>query len=113
MIDKFMRVNRTGGIRPKFNSHGHGVLCLLVSVALHLCGCASSRSTVSTKSVGADAPSVRKVDYRRTPEVNELAERARQLGDEMYPKVLALLADDTAKLPRQFDIVFRKRTWRG
>ena len=84
-----------------------------VVVAVCLCGCASSRSTVSTKSVGADTPSVRSVDYSRTPEMKELAEHARQLGDEMYPKVLALLADETAKLPHQFDIVFKKRTWRG
>src|SRR5256885_2357440 len=88
-------------------------LCFVVVVAVCLCGCASSRSTVSTKSVGADAPSVRKVDYSRTPEMKELAEHARQLGDEMYPRVLALLADDAAKLPQQFDIVFNKRTWRG
>lgn len=51
---------------------------------------------------------VRKVDFSQTPEVKELAEHARQIGNQMYPKVVALLGDGTTKLPKQFDIVFRK-----
>jgi len=43
----------------------------------------------------------------------ELAEHARQFGNEMYPKVLALLADDNSRSPHQFDILFKKHTWRG
>src|SRR5689334_17650722 len=52
---------------------------------------------------------VHKVDFSKTPEMKDLAERARRTGNEMYPKILALLSDDTSKLPRQFDIVFEKR----
>ena len=37
-----------------------------------------------------------------------MAERARQIGDEIYPIVVALLADDSSKIPRQFDIDFKK-----
>jgi|ERR1043166_200743 hypothetical protein len=58
-------------------------------------------------SVGVEP--VRKVTFRQTPEMKELAERVRQIGNEMYPKILALLGDNTAKLPRQFDIVFKKK----
>jgi len=56
----------------------------------------------------AGAASVRKVDISRAPEIKELAEHARRIGDEMYPKVRAMLADDSSRLPRRFDIVFKK-----
>ncbi len=52
---------------------------------------------------------VRKVDLSLAPEMKELAGRARQLGNEMYPKALGLLTDEPGKLPRQFDIVFKQR----
>ena len=80
-----------------------------VVVGACLCGCASERSNVSTENEEAHTLFVRKVDYSATPEMKELAEHTRRVGNEMYPKVLALLADDTAKLPHQFDIVFRRR----
>jgi len=53
------------------------------------------------------------VDYSEAPEVKELAEHARRVGNEMYPKIVALLADDTSKLPQHFVIGFKRRTWRG
>lgn len=83
-------------------------LCLLVGAAVCLHGCASGPSTVSSKRTAADKAFVRKVDYSQAPETKELAERARQIGDEMYPKILTLLADDGGNLPQQFDIVFKK-----
>src|SRR5207249_5670894 len=43
----------------------------------------------------------------------DLAERARQIGNEVYPKILTLLADDRSKLPRQFDIIFKKHISSG
>ena len=65
---------------------------------------------LSAGCVGAtEQEPVRKVDFSQTPEVKELAERARQIGNQMYPQVVALLADGTAKLPSHFDIVFRKK----
>src|SRR5437660_9045531 len=84
-----------------------------VVVGACLCGCASERSNVSTEDAEAHKLSVCKVNYSATPEIKELAEHTRRIGNEMYPKVLVLLADDTAKLPRQFDIVFKRHTWRG
>ncbi|MBI5383609.1 MAG: hypothetical protein HZA90_02870 [Verrucomicrobia bacterium] len=42
-----------------------------------------------------------------------LAERARQLGNTLYPKVCALLADGDTKFPRQFDLQFKKRLPNG
>jgi len=53
------------------------------------------------------------VDYSEAPEVKELAEHARRVGNEMYPKIVALLVDDTSKLPQHFVIGFKRRTWRG
>lgn len=55
------------------------------------------------------ADSVCHVDFSRTPQMEELAVRARQLGNEVYPKLLILLGDDYYKLPRHFDIIFKKR----
>ena len=77
-------------------------------VVLYLCGCASSRPIVSTKNTPPGNASVRKIDFSEAPEVRALAERARQIGNEMYPRVVALLADDSSKIPRQFDIDFKK-----
>ncbi len=54
------------------------------------------------------AESVRKVDFSEAPEMKELAVRARRLGNEVYPRILTLLADDRSKLHRRFDIVFKK-----
>ncbi len=65
-------------------------------------------ATVSIRRPQAGKAFVRKVDFSQTPELKDLAERARQIGNEMYPKVLALLADDPSKLPQHFDIVFKK-----
>src|SRR6266487_5402367 len=102
-----MQVNRNGSVRPRFHCHGHVVLCVLVSTA-HLCVSATGRPAASANNAQSGRASVRKVDFSEVPEVKELAERARRIGNEMYPKILVLLADDSSKLPRQFDIVFRK-----
>ncbi len=155
MTRKSKRAQRTGGVRPKFNSHGHVVFCLLVSVALHRLGLASACPTLSmnrsaelqlrqirrakdtliapgwspalqfrgswsqcvrkserrpsTNNTQSGKASVRKVDFSEAPEAKELAEHARRIGIEVYPKILALLADGASKLPRQFDIVLKKR----
>ena len=88
-------------------------LVSVVAATVCLYGCASGRLTLANKSTGADKASVCKVDFSEAPGMKELAERARQLGNEVYPKILTLLADDTSKLPQHFDIVFKKHTWRG
>src|SRR5579872_2298757 len=54
------------------------------------------------------ADPVRRVDYSEVPEMQGLAERTRRVGNEMYPKVCALLAEDSSKPPKHFDIVLRK-----
>lgn len=53
--------------------------------------------------------SVRRVEFGQAPELAELAERARGIGNQVYPKILALLPDDTSKLHRRFDIVFKQQ----
>jgi hypothetical protein len=90
-----------------FNSQGHVVLCLLVIIGVFLCGCASGHLVVSVKRGEIVQASVRKVDIHQVPEMKELAAHARQFGNEMYPKVLALLVDDPSTLPHQFDILFK------
>ncbi len=78
-----------------------------------LSACASSQTqrgaNASIRSSQADKPCVRKVDFSAAPELKELAERARQIGNEVYPKILALVMEDTSKAPHEFDIVFKKR----
>jgi hypothetical protein len=51
-----------------------------------------SCSSTLTRPAARLAP-VRSVDFRGTPEMKDLAERARELGNTVYPKVCALLAD--------------------
>jgi Peptidase of plants and bacteria len=68
----------------------------LVSTLFWICGCSAS--------VGL---AVRKVDLSQTPEMSSLAERARQIGNDIYPKVLTLLPDKPSRLHHQFDIVFK------
>ena len=72
-----------------------------LGIALVVTGCAATKSVKSTN----PHDPVRKVDFTKAPECGELAERARQFGNAMYPKVCALLLDDTAKPPRQFDVI--------
>src|SRR5437667_10209424 len=68
-----------------------------------------SERRLSTNNTQSGKASVRNVDFSEVPEAKELAESARRIGNEMYPKILALLADGASKLPPQFDIVFKKR----
>jgi len=75
---------------------------LPVVVAVCLCGCASSRSNVSTENEEPHVV-VRKVDYSATPEMKELPSTpavATKCIQKSWP-----VGDDTAKLPHQFDIV--------
>jgi hypothetical protein len=65
----------------------------------------SSGCAFSTRPPGP-AQFVRKVDWRQAPGMKDLAERARKIGDEAYPKILALLVDDVSTAPQQFDIIF-------
>jgi Peptidase of plants and bacteria len=53
------------------------------------------------------AESVRKVKFSGTPERPELAEHVRQIGNEFYPKILALFPDDAPKVAQRFDIIFK------
>ena len=76
------------------------VVCAAVTL---LSGC----STPSGKQAGS--PYVRKVDYSAAPRAQALVERARQIGNRMYPEVCALLADSNWDFPRQFDICFKKK----
>ncbi len=56
--------------------------------------------------------SVRSVDFRDAPEAEALAERARQIGDAVYPQIRTLLGDGKSELPRQFDLVIREHLGR-
>jgi hypothetical protein len=56
--------------------------------------------------------SVRNVDVKDAPEAQALADRARQIGDDVYPQILGLLDDGKSELPRQFDIVLREHLGR-
>ncbi len=77
--------------------------------AVSLGGCVSGGpGTVSSPTPRAGKPAVRNVDCRQASELRALAEHARQLGNEAYPKILALLVEDTLRSPQSFDIVFKR-----
>jgi hypothetical protein len=94
----------------KWVSHFSGkqflILFPLAAIAL-LSGCASAR-VQKNQNVHA---SVRKVDFSATPELESWAERARKVGDEKYPQIIAFLSDGDTEMPRQFDIVFKRQLW--
>ena len=72
----------------------------LFCLCLFIVGCATETAPLQNGFV-------RNVDTKQAPQFAELAEHARQFGNEMYPQVCALLPDDGAKRPRQFDLIFQ------
>lgn len=87
---------------------GRCVPILLTSVSLILL---SSCATSSNHSARLDP--VRKVDFKLAPNNPELAARARQIGNRLYPQVCALLDDGGSEFPPQFNIYLKKRLHRG
>ena len=52
--------------------------------------------------------SVRKVDFSQCPEMQPLADHAREFCNQYYPKIVDLLSEDSSKAPRQFDIIIKR-----
>lgn len=52
--------------------------------------------------------SVREVNCTAVPELQEWADRAERLGNDLYPKLVAMLTDGPDDAPRQFNIIFRR-----
>ena len=75
---------------------------LTLVVAWLTCSCATKHAGPTVRPVDP----VRAVDCRRAPQLQGLAEHARTVANEMYPKVCALLLDKTDTPPAQLDIVF-------
>lgn len=68
----------------------------IFGLALFVTGCATVDSVKSP---------VRKVEFKKVPEVAGFADHVRQYATEMYPKVWELFADDGKKPPEKFDVV--------
>ena len=80
-------------------------VALLLFALVHLCGCATQRA-VQFPDYNPNEP-VREVIFKDTPEITSLAERARIVGNESYPKILQLLGEKESEAPKHFDIVFQ------
>src|SRR6185437_13666951 len=52
---------------------------------------------------------VRKVDFSSIPKQAWQAERARRIGEDLYPQVCSLLADGKTDFPRKFDIYLKRK----
>jgi hypothetical protein len=78
------------------------VFLLFAGVTLLLSGCAS----FDPRDTPPKQP-VRAVEFRGVPEIKDLAKRARQVGNESYPKILSLLSENPSEAPQQFSIIFR------
>ncbi len=63
--------------------------------------CCSCSTTSLTDGRGA----VRNVDCDAAVGIDNLAEHVREFGDETYPKICALLLDETIEHPKHFDVV--------
>jgi hypothetical protein len=70
-----------------------------------LCGCAT-RHVVQFPDHKPDEP-VRAVIFKDTPEIKSLADQARKIGNESYPKILHVLGIQESEAPAHFDIVFQ------
>jgi len=81
-----------------------GTAFLLLALA-PLFGCATRR-VVQFPDQQPDEP-VRAVIFNGAPEFPGLAERARKVGNESYPKILKLLGETPSEAPKHFDIVFQ------
>ena len=108
-------MHRSNRIKDKLRRRAASIGSLVLLGLLSACASSQAQkgATISIRGPSADKAFVRKVDFSRAPELKDLAERARRIGNEMYPKVLALLADDTSNLPHQFHIVFKRHTSGG
>src|ERR1041385_4398206 len=86
-----------------------GRLALIILLtALPFCTHAQKGPKPQTKS-SAPTETVRWVFCGDTPELKRLGERARELANANYPKIVALLSKDPSKPPQHFDIVIKKR----
>ncbi len=66
------------------------------------------RRFLETSSLEPIGPkSVRDIEVRDAPEALALVERAREIGNDVYPQILDLLGDGKSDAPRRLDIVFR------
>ena len=79
LLETFSNSTVSGPMRRR--PCGHVVFFVAVSVSVGLCGCAIVRSTSSAKGAAADTAFVRSVDFNQAPELKDLAERARQIGN--------------------------------
>jgi hypothetical protein len=70
-----------------------------------LCSCAT-RHIVQFPDHKPDEP-VRAVIFKGAPEIPDLAERARKVGNDCYPKVLQVLGEKPSEALAHFDIVFQ------
>jgi hypothetical protein len=81
---------------------------------LALCLLALCLDTSGVEGATSVGDFVRSVDVSEAPEMKEIAERAKQIANENYPKVLMVLGGDRQKSPREIDIIFKKHLeWNG
>jgi len=81
-----------------------GMAFLLLMLA-QFCGCAT-QNVVQFPDHQPGEP-VRAVIFKDAPEIRSLADRARTIGNESYPKILEVLGEKASEAPKHFDIVFQ------
>jgi hypothetical protein len=92
----------------KFLAVSRFVIFAAVPAATILCG-----GCVSSQHRGTKTEYVRSVDCSEAPEMKDWTERARRVGDDLYPQVCALLAEKGSRFPQQLDICFKKHLQKG
>jgi hypothetical protein len=78
---------------------------LLLLALAHFCGCAT-RNVVQFPDHQPEEP-VRAVVFKNAPEIRNIADRARQIGNSCYPKIVELLGETESEVPKHFDIFFQ------
>src|SRR5689334_1474438 len=88
-------------VRERFTARW--VWLLVWSVMLVAVGDAIGNSSGATSRAA-----VRRLDVRETPELEGLAQRARDFANVTYPKIVGLLVEDPSSVPSEFDLIFKK-----
>src|SRR5262245_20140441 len=78
------------------------------ALAALLAGCAMpGGERDSTGGASVRTHPLRRVDFRKAPELKEMADYAREFGDEMYPRVCQLVSNGQLPAPQQFDLIVK------
>lgn len=74
----------------------------IVFAAALLAGCSTTRQKTALP-----VEPVRHVDFTEAPQLEDWSQHTREFGNEMYPRICALLLDESTPAPKRFDVIVK------